>query len=415
MKKKLKVICNPPITFVTNSKTHYGHLFYHTIFDVSLRFRRKFLKENAYFPSRVYNLYGKPSEKFMDKNRLTLFQFRRYFRELLAQDWKVRDINLSNKDIVVDQNRIVENKMKQLLKILWNKGKIIKKKDQLYLNLDSIKYTDFKNKIEQINIFPECYRKIILNQLKIKKNILRITRNRDYAPSTGLFSKPTAPFFVVSNFWDAYFPKSKFILVCTPNLVIKVALFRMQVHYLAYGKLGLEEIIVFPKLIHYSLDDNLIERLSESQICKDILRLSFSNNFSLKKSKTRSVDETCKFGLAFVNKLFSIMGRVNWLEKESNKLKLTGYINLMKKYKYKQVLNVLMNKMNLILDSKKEITKKTFLEILECSSPFVPHIYEKIKKSKDKVSSSKILMEELKVLEVNILKNDKKHNFRRFF
>ena len=75
MDKKSLIICNPPITFATNLKTHYGHLFYSTILDVSARFRKNFLKERVYFPSRTYNICGKPSEKLMKEKRLTVLKF----------------------------------------------------------------------------------------------------------------------------------------------------------------------------------------------------------------------------------------------------------------------------------------------------------------------------------------------------
>lgn len=57
-------------------------------------------RENVYMPARAYNLYGLPSQKFMEEHGYTVETYKNAVNKIIEEDWKIRDINLSNADLI---------------------------------------------------------------------------------------------------------------------------------------------------------------------------------------------------------------------------------------------------------------------------------------------------------------------------
>jgi len=382
------LICNPPINFLTNMNTHIGHLFYSTILDVSARFREKFEGKKVNFPARSYNLYGKPTERYLSEHNITLDQFKDFFYKHIENDWIFRNLNLKNNEIIIDDNEKVKSSLQETFKTLYAKGFLIIKDEEIFLDLTKLNKEEFIKGLDNINITPLKVKKDIIFLIKNNCNKpLKISRDRDYSIPSNLTNEKIAPFYIVTNFWDGYYPQSDYVLACSFNLILRSAVLRMIVKHLEKNDLGLSEIIVYPKLLGEDTKKWNIKEISKLKYAKDILRLAMMYSYTHKRHKLNATNESQKFSIKIVKKLLKVNSRI---DKSTNSYQLkipNNYAKDMRHFKYLNIIQELWD-VTRHLGTQEKVDEKSFHKLLDLYYPFIPEISQNIKdcKNLDKMS-----------------------------
>lgn len=372
------VICNPPINLVNNQKTHIGHLFYTTLLDVSYRYKKDLMGQSIYFPGRSYNLYGKPSERYIKDRNISMPEFESDVESILQKDLDIRDINISNMDLIVDDSEEVERFMCSLLSTLNENGYVRISGSSLYLMLDQIDEEGFFQEFNSVAIYPSRVRNKLIRLFKDRRNELLITRDREYAPRCDLVQDRVAPFLVVSLFWGGYYPKSSFVLPSSFNLVLRSVLLRMLVDYLAYGRILVKEVFIYPKVIGEDLRDWNIERLSLCSTHKDMLRFTLCSSYSSKSEMVEASLDNLKFAVTFFKRLIRIGKKCKKLEYLSEGLQDEDYKLMIESYEYRKVVHHIWNKMLSI--EPDTCSSADACEVLRMAYPVVPYTCSVISK-----------------------------------
>lgn len=405
------VICNPPVGFTTNNKTHIGHLFFHTILDTTARFKASFMNRKVSFPARAYNLYGLPSQRYMEDNKYTPDEYRSKVKEIIDEDWKVRNINLINNDLIFDDSPEVRKYIPTLFQKLSDKKALIVNNDEIFLDFSKINFEDLSHRIKSTRIFPERVKEMLLFHLKNNTTTpYKISSTRWFTPDSHIEGIKVSPTFVVSTFWDAYFPNADFILACSFNLVLKSALLRIVTHYLAFGDIGISELIVFPKIIGDVPKRIPLDTISNHALWKDLLRFSFLFSYTSKREKVLNDIASHKGSISFAKDM------LNLYEKriESSDLKIEEtreyqkYLESMDTHEYRTAISSIRGLIK-IMRNKKGTSNHNIAILLKMVSPIMPFFSDKLQNvltSNEKLKDSEISVakidEYLSVIQGNV-------------
>lgn len=395
-----RIIANPPIGIYDNSKTNLGHSFFLVLLDSIVRYKEKFLEEKVIFPGRSYNFYGKKGDKkirwCLDKKR-TKRKLKEYHLKRIYADRGRGLLNLSNLDILIDDDiKVIKGIKKDILK-LNKKGYLIINKEDLFLDCKKIsKENNLKKFLAEIKFFPP-YIKERFNFI-VNKNInnpIKLTRATKYSVQNPLGGNNIAPIFILANLWDYYYKKANFTMACSKGTLIKYVLLRFLSQVALNKKPGFDEVILWPKLI---FKENMeIEKLVKNPIEGDILRYSLLSNFSKKRQviifKKSSLYQSRKFiyKLLNLNKFFN----KDYHEKRKPQ-NLIKYKKFMESLDYKNLLIYIeknirdiskkifkLKKKNKLSHKIKKDLFKEYNSYLEMLSPFIPITYKYIKESKN--------------------------------
>ena len=373
------LICNPPINFLTNMHTHIGHLFYSTILDVSARFREAFENKKVDFPTRSYNLFGKPTEKYLLENNINLFEFKEFFLSHIEKDFLIRNLNLINEEVVIDDDEKVKNALQKSFKILNEKNYLIIKDNEIFLDLSKLDKNKLIDKLEKIKITPEKVRNdikyLIINNCN---KPLKISRERSFSIDSKITKEKIAPFYIVTNFWDGYFSHNNYVLACSFNLILRSAVLRMVTKYMENNEIGLSEIIVYPKLLGEDVKKWDIKKISDLYYAKDLLRLAMMYSYTQKRNKLNATNDSQKFAIKIVRRLLSMRKKVMRISLANDRNISHSYIHYMQNFKYLNAIQELWIETT-ELDKNKQFSQKEFDKLLDKYYPFIPILTKNIK------------------------------------
>lgn len=379
------VICNPPVGFTSNSKTHIGHLFFHTILDATARFRLTFLRENVYMPARAYNLYGLPSQKFMEEHGYTVETYKNAVNKIIEEDWKIRDINLSNADLIFDDSDKVRAYIPELFKKLEEKEALTIINNEIFLTFTNINFEDLSEKINNAKVFPERVKEILIFHLKNNTAVpYKISSTRWFTPDSHIEGIKASPNFVVSNFWDAYFPDSDFILSCSFNLVLKSALLRILTHYLAYGNIGITELIVYPKILGDLPKQIPLNKISDHGLWKDLLRFAFLFTYTSKREKVINDIDSHKGAISFVKDVLDLLERPSGsssLNVEQTR-EYQKYLHNMEMHEYRTAISQIRGILK-IMKKEQSVSSNNREVLLKMIGPIMPFFSKRLQDTKD--------------------------------
>ena len=359
--------------------THIGHLFYSTILDVSARFREAFENKKVDFPTRSYNLFGKPTEKYLLENNINLFEFKEFFLSHIEKDFLIRNLNLINEEVVIDDDEKVKNALQKSFKILNEKNYLIIKDNEIFLDLSKLDKNKLIDKLEKIKITPEKVRNdikyLIINNCN---KPLKISRERSFSIDSKITKEKIAPFYIVTNFWDGYFSHNNYVLACSFNLILRSAVLRMVTKYMENNEIGLSEIIVYPKLLGEDVKKWDIKKISDLYYAKDLLRLAMMYSYTQKRNKLNATNDSQKFAIKIVRRLLSMRKKVMRISLANDRNISHSYIHYMQNFKYLNAIQELWIETT-ELDKNKQFSQKEFDKLLDKYYPFIPILTKNIK------------------------------------
>ncbi len=391
-----RVIANPPIGIYTNPKTHIGHAFFLIALDTLARYKKDFLGEKIIFPGRSYNFYGKRGDKLIEGKNISP-ELHKFLREenlkIVEQDKNRLKLNLSSLEVLIDDNeKIIDGVQKDFIR-LYEKGYLIVENETSYLNCPRIrKDFNLKSYLEDITFFPKRIEGELGRLIERNMDPIPITKSTRYSPRNTLCRENIWPLFVLANMWDHKYEDSFFTMAGSNSVLSKYIFLRFLSRIALEGNPGMDEIIIWPKIVPEEDDFWDIDKLVKDKYHGDMIRHSVLSAFSKNKQKLLLPKSNFEGARNFVYLLANLRKPLKSEELREGGL-YSDYIEEMNQLDYPKLLTRIekdlkdiSGKINLNKDkglwddSTREIFAQKYLSLVKMCKPFIPETTRLIEK-----------------------------------